>query len=49
MPVITIDLTNFLKLPWYGQVLTLLFEVWAIITAALLIAAILHELFHWEI
>ena len=49
MPEITIDLTNFLKLPWYGQIFIVLLFVWAVVTAALFIYWILHELFHWTI
>lgn len=47
--MITLDFTAFLKLPWYGQIFTLALDALGITTAALLIAAILHELFHAEI
>jgi len=49
MPEITIDLTNFLKLPWFGKVFVLLLDILGIIMGAVLIAWILIHLFHWEI
>lgn len=47
--MITLDFTAFLKLPWYGQVLTLLLDAWGIITLSYVIVWIiksLDDLFH---
>jgi len=46
---ITIDLFNFLKLPWYYQVIIVLLEAWFLFTMAAFLTWILSLFFPWAV